>query len=135
MLFRSNDISTKYKMPTEVQNILKTSCYDCHSNNTNYPLYSYVQPVAWYLSDRVKDGKKHLDFSQFAAYKIGRQYRKLQEISHELEDDEMPMSSYTLMHGKAKLSLEQKKIIFSWVNDLRDSIKANYPEDSLLQKK
>ena len=43
-----NDISTKYKMPTEVQNILKTSCYDCHSNNTNYPLYSYVQPVAWY---------------------------------------------------------------------------------------
>ena len=87
------------------------------------------------LSDHVKDGKKHLDFSQFAAYKIGRQYRKLQEISHELEDDEMPMSSYTLMHGKAKLSLEQKKIIFSWVNDLRDSIKANYPEDSLLQKK
>ena len=130
----ANDISTKYKVPADVQSILKTSCYDCHSNNTVYPWYSNIQPVAWYLNNHVVDGKRHLDFSEFASYKIGKQYRKLQEISHELEDDGMPMESYTLIHSNAKLNAAQKASIYTWVNELRDSIKANYPEDSLVRK-
>jgi HAMP domain-containing protein len=130
----ANDISTKYKVPVDVQNILQTSCNDCHSNNTIYPWYSNIQPVAWYLADHVKDGKRHLDFSEFASYRIGRQYRKLEEISHEIEDGEMPMTSYTLIHGNAKLNDVQKATIYKWVNELRDSIKANNPEDSLVRK-
>jgi Haem-binding domain len=132
--FSANDITTKYKVPTEVQAILQTSCNDCHSNNTEYPWYSNIQPIAWYLADHVKDGKKHLDFSEFASYRIGRQYRKLEEISHEIEDGEMPMTSYILMHGNATLNDVQKATIYKWVNELRDSIKANNPEDSLVRK-
>jgi hypothetical protein len=129
-----NDISTKYKVPDDVKNILQTSCNDCHSNNTKYPWYSNIQPVAWYLNDHVKDGKRHLNFSEFASYKIAKQYRKLEEISHEIEDDEMPMTSYKIMHGNAKLTDKQKVVIYNWVNELRDSIKANNPEDSLVRK-
>ncbi len=59
-----NDITTLYAVPENVQSILKTSCYDCHSNNTVYPWYSQVQPVAWWLDGHIKDGKKDLNFSE-----------------------------------------------------------------------
>lgn len=130
----ANDISTKYNVPADVKNILQTSCSDCHSNNTTYPWYSNIQPVAWYLNDHVQDGKRHLNFSEFATYRIGKQYRKLEEVSHEIEDGEMPMTSYKLIHGNAKLNDAQKATIYKWVNELRDSIKANNPEDSLVRK-
>jgi Haem-binding domain len=127
----ANDITTKYAVPADVMASLQSSCYDCHSNNTKYPWYSHIQPVAWWLSDHIEDGKKHFNFSEFAAYRIGKQYRKLEEINGEIEEGAMPLSSYTLIHGDAKLSADQKTSIANWVNVLRDSIKAQYPEDSL----
>jgi Haem-binding domain len=126
-----NDITAKYAVPADVQQILKTSCYDCHSNNTVYPWYSNIQPVAWWLKDHIDEGKRELNFSEFAAYRIGRQYRKLEEINKEVKEGEMPLSSYTLIHKDAKLSDAQKLAIAGWVTALRDSIKAQYPEDSL----
>jgi hypothetical protein len=53
-----NDISTKYAIPADVQATLKSSCYDCHSNNTKYPWYNNMQPVAWFLADHLKEAKK-----------------------------------------------------------------------------
>ena len=130
----TNDITTKYKVPDSVKNILKVACNDCHTNNTAYPWYSQIQPVAWYLANHINDGKRHLNFSEFASYRIGKQYRKLEEISHEIEDGEMPMTSYTLIHGNAKLDEVQKNTIYKWVNEIRNSIKANNPADSLVKK-
>jgi hypothetical protein len=127
----TNDITAKYNVPQDVQNILKTSCYDCHSNNTVYPWYSNIQPVAWWLKDHIDEGKRELNFSEFATYRIGRQYRKLEEINEEVKDDKMPLSSYTLIHEDAKLNKQQKLLLANWVVALRDSIKAQYPEDSL----
>ena len=129
-----NDITTKYTMPTDVQTVLKTSCYDCHSNNTQYPWYNNIQPVAWFLADHVKEGKRELNFNEFASYRIGKQYRKLEAMMNEIEEDEMPIESYTFIHGGAKLSAPQKKLITDWATAIRDSIKAHYPEDSLVRK-
>ena len=131
----ANDISTVYPMPKEVAAILQTSCYDCHSNNTHYPWYANFQPVAWWLADHIKEGKKEIDFSEFASYRIGRQYKKFEEINKQIEEGEMPLESYTLIHTETKLSAEQKAIIKNWVNSSRDSIKAHYPEDSLKRPK
>ena len=127
----ANDITTKYAVPADVQTILKTSCYDCHSNNTAYPWYNNIQPVAWWLKNHVDEGKKELNFSEFASYRIGRQYRKLDEVNKQIKEGEMPLESYTIIHGNAKLSEQQKLVVASWVNAIRDSIKAQYPEDSL----
>ncbi len=127
----TNDITAKYTIPQDVQTVFKTSCYDCHSNNTNYPWYNNIQPVAWFMADHIKEGKKELNFSEFATYRIGRQYKKLEEISKEVDEGGMPIESYTLIHGNAKLNEQQKTIVISWVNTLRDSIKAQYPGDSL----
>ena len=127
----ANDITVKYAVPDDVKAILKTSCYDCHSNNTNYPWYNNIQPVAWWLKDHIDEGKRELNFSEFASYRIGRQYRKLEGINGEIKDGEMPLTSYTLIHGDAKLNEQQKLAVANWVTALRDSIKAQYPEDSL----
>ncbi|MBS1510617.1 MAG: heme-binding domain-containing protein [Bacteroidetes bacterium] len=126
-----NDITTKYTIPQDVQASLKTACYDCHSNNTVYPWYNNIQPVAWWLANHVSEGKRDLNFSEFTTYNIGRQYRKLEQINSEIKEGEMPLSSYTLIHKDAVLSAPQKMAIASWVTSVRDSIKAHYPEDSL----
>jgi hypothetical protein len=131
----NNDISKIYPVPQNVDTILKTSCYDCHSNNTVYPWYAEVQPVAWWLADHIKEGKKEINFSEFASYRIGRQYRKLDEVNKQVKEDEMPLESYLWIHKYAKLSLEQKLTLATWATAIRDTIKANYPADSLVRKK
>lgn len=130
-----NDISTLYAVPQNVQDILKTSCNDCHSNNTVYPWYAEIQPVAWWLNSHIEDGKKDLNFSEFATYRIRRQYKKLEEINELVKENEMPLDSYLWIHKDAKLSDQQKLTIANWAEAVRDSIRAKYPPDSLVRKK
>ncbi len=130
-----NDISTLYAVPLDVQNILKTSCNDCHSNNTVYPWYAEIQPVGWWLNSHIEDGKKDLNFSEFATYRIRRQYKKLEEINELVKENEMPLDSYLWIHKDAKLSDQQKLTVANWVEAVRDSIRAKYPPDSLVRKK
>lgn len=117
-----NGIVSGYQVPEKVNRILETACNDCHSNKTVYPWYSNIQPFAWMLSSHVKDGKKHLNFSEFMTYKPSKQHHKLEEIDEMIREEEMPLASYTLMHKEAKLSSEQKEILLRWSMDLRDSI-------------
>ncbi len=131
----ANDISTIYPVPENVQAVLKISCYDCHSNNTVYPWYAQVQPVAWWLNSHIQDGKKDLNFSEFASYPIRRQYRKLEEINDLVKKGEMPLDEYLWIHKYAKLNEQQKLTLTNWVVAVRDTIKANYPADSLVKKK
>lgn len=130
-----NDISTLYAVPQDVQDILKKSCNDCHSNNTVYPWYAEIQPVAWWLNSHIEDGKKDLNFSEFATYRIRRQYKKLEEINELVKENEMPLDSYLWIHKDAKLSDQQKLTIANWAEAVRDSIRAKYPPDSLVRKK
>ncbi len=129
------DISATLPVPESIQQILKTSCYDCHSNYTDYPWYSKIQPVDWWLNDHINEGKRELNFSTFSAYRLFRQYHKLESIIEELKDDEMPLSSYLIIHGNAKLSASQKTELTSWAESLCDTLKSRYPADSLVNPK
>lgn len=129
------DIRLVYNTPPAVASILQTSCFDCHSNNTNYPWYSRVQPVAMWLGHHIEEGKRELNFSVFGSYRAAKQYHKLDEIEETVNEGEMPMSSYTLIHTKAKLSEDQKKLLINWSQNLRDTLKKIYPADSLILKK
>ena len=93
----NNDITKLYTVPADVQSILKTSCYDCHSNNTIYPWYSYIQPVAWWLNGHIKDGKRGLNFSEFAGYRIRKQYKRLEDINELVKKNEMPPQKIALL--------------------------------------
>lgn len=130
-----NNIATAFPLPDSVSNILKKSCYDCHSNNTKYPWYSIFQPVSGWLNHHIEEGKDEVNFDEFATYKIGRQYRKLLEIKEQLEKDEMPLSSYTLIHKNAKLNEGEKKLLINWAESARSMMRAKYPADSLVTKR
>ncbi len=130
----ANDISTKYPVPDSIQAILKVACNDCHSNNTRYPWYAEIQPVAWWLNSHIKDGKRGLNFSEFTSYRIKKQFRRLDDINELVKKNEMPLSSYSLIHTDAKLSDRQKLALANWTKALKDTIKAHYPADSLLRK-
>ena len=75
------DITNTINVPDKVLDIFKNSCYDCHSNNTRYPWYVYVQPMGWILANHIKDGKANLNFSEFGSYSKRKQANKLKSIA------------------------------------------------------
>ena len=107
----ATDISTKYTIPPDVQGILKVACNDCHTNNSVYPWYWGIQPVAWFMNGHIEEGKRHLNFSMFTSYKIARQYKLFDNISKEIKGGDMPLTSYTLIHRDAVLNDAQKTAI------------------------
>lgn len=126
----SNDVFAQHSAPDTLKKLIQAACYDCHSNNTNYPWYANIQPVAWWLNDHVKDGKRHLNFSEFAGYTYKRADHKMEEVVEQLEKGEMPLSSYTFLHPEADLSKEQTQAIIDWAKQARERIMA----DSLSKK-
>lgn len=118
-----NAIGNHYKVPEKVQTILKTSCYDCHSNNTIYPSYSKLQPVKWWLADHVNSGKRHLNFDEFNSYSREKKLKKLDEILETVKEGEMPLASYTVIHQDAKLSLSDQSQIEKWVYETKKEVK------------
>ncbi len=131
----SKDISKSYVVPEDVKTILSKACFDCHSNNTRYPWYAEIQPVGWWLSDHVKEGTKELNFNAFDGYRIGRQYKKMEECIEEVKEGKMPLESYTRIHKEAILTDAEKQTLINWCDIIRDSIKAKYPADSLVIKR
>ena len=100
--------------PKDVQEILKNTCFDCHSSNTRYPWYSNITPVNFWLADHVKDGKKHLDFSNWNSYELKRKEHKMDELHEEVAKGEMPLNSYTWTHADARLTPEQIEAVVTW---------------------
>jgi len=117
-----SDFIKTYKAPKQIQSILKTSCYDCHSNNTNYPWYSKIQPGSWFMEGHINEGKKELNFSKFGEYSDRRKKAKFKSLISQIKDDKMPVFSYTLIHQDAKLSEKEKQLLIDWLTTLRDSL-------------
>lgn len=132
---KNNDISSLYPVPNNVEQILVKACNDCHSNSTVYPWYAEVQPITWWLDDHIKDGKKHLNFNEFASYRLAKQFHKLEEVFDEVKGGEMPLESYTVIHRDAKLTPTERNILMDWSVAVRDTMKARFPADSLILKK
>ncbi|TRZ43645.1 heme-binding domain-containing protein [Robertkochia solimangrovi] len=100
----------------EVEAILTNACYDCHSNNTNYPWYANVAPVSYWLNDHIEDGKRKLDFSKWDSYSDKRKSHKLEEVIELVRDRHMPLDSYTWMHPEAKLTDDQINQLIAWAD-------------------
>jgi len=117
-----NSIFTTEIVPQDVQQILKTSCYDCHSNNTVYPWYNNIAPVSWWLDNHISEGKKELNFDEWGTYSLKRKNHKLKGIKKLLEKGEMPLESYLWIHHNAKLSKSQVKTVVDWARTLNPDI-------------
>ena len=117
-----SDFMLVNNVPLEVQDKLKLSCYDCHSNNTEYPWYNKIQPVAWLLEDHIREGKSELNFNEWGELSDRRKNSKLRSIISQIEDDEMPLDSYTFIHWDAKFSELEKKEIIKYMTQLKNSL-------------
>ena len=112
-------MSTVMEIPVEVTKIIETSCADCHSNSTKYPWYSEIAPASWYLAQHVKEGKENLNFSEWTAYNKDQQAHILNDIKEVLNEREMPLKSYLLIHKDAKLTENQYQILYDWANTVK----------------
>ena len=117
------DLFAQHQAPAEVKQLVQTACYDCHSNATRYPWYAEIQPVGWFLADHIKEGKRHLNFSEFGLLTTKRATRKLEQCAEEVSEGGMPLASYRLVHADARLTDAQRKLLVAWF----DSVRAQLP--------
>lgn len=123
----ATDIEKHYEVPENVKATLSKACRDCHSNNTVYPWYWNIQPVAWWLDGHIRDGKRHFNLSEFASYPPKKAEHKLEELVESQEDHWMPLESYTKLHSEARLTSTESKELIDWANALRQKIKLENP--------
>jgi len=108
-----NDMAATNPPSAEVATLLRAACYDCHSYETKWPLYSKIAPISWQVADDVVEGRKNLNFSDWPTDPI-RIAKRLENISDEIDNHEMPPPKYLLMHPEARLTDAQRKTIMDW---------------------
>jgi len=121
-----NDFINVVNPPEEIATIIKTSCYDCHSNTSKYPWYSNVAPISWWLKDHINEAREELNFSEWETYNIAKKINILEEAIEEIEEGEMPLYPYKISHSSAKLNVNQIKLLMDFLKNL----KINYEEEA-----
>jgi hypothetical protein len=116
------DFFTMHEVPDEIEELIRASCYDCHSQEVTYPWYSYVAPVSWLVSRDVKVGRANLDFSKWETLSKKDQIVLAEEIGEEVMMGTMPMPIYGIMHREARLDTAQRQQIETWSGELAERI-------------
>ena len=103
----------------EVQNILDKACMDCHSNETEYPWYSNLVPLNYWIDGHIEHGTEHLNFSEWNAYSAEDRRHAAKEVVEVVHDKEMPMLFYWLIHWDAKLTDAERQTLVDYFNTLK----------------
>ncbi len=103
---------------SEPARVLVRACGNCHSNRTDWPWYSHVAPVSWWIERHVREGREQLDLSQWETYSPGQRRDKLESMCGLISTGRMPPRLYTSMHPEAKLTEADKKAICAWVKQV-----------------
>lgn len=116
---RENPAATlEVPAPDDVRAVLKRSCYDCHSNQTRWPWYAYVAPLSWFVADHVEGGRDHLNFSMWNAYSQEQRDHRLDKMVEEIEEGQMPLDEYLLLHPTARVSDAELALLSEWVTGM-----------------
>lgn len=107
-------LESQMQIPQNVHEILRRSCYDCHSNETSWIWYSNIAPLSWGIVDHVNSGRDEMNFSKWAAFSPEKKSRKLEEICQEIESREMPHYQYLWLHWDANMSEQEIKTVCEW---------------------
>jgi hypothetical protein len=109
-----NAIFTLNNTPDEIGLLLKQSCFDCHSNETNFPWYSKIAPISWLINAHIEEGRSHINFSNWEQYTTEKQHALINKCKEEVKENKMPLKSYTLIHRNSKLTSEETIELISW---------------------
>jgi hypothetical protein len=100
--------------PAEIAGLIRSACYDCHSHETKYPWYTNVAPVSWWIWNHIVEGREELNFSTWTDYPLDKRAKKLEEAAELVRDGEMPLKSYTIAHGEARITTAQRDQLAAW---------------------
>jgi len=117
-----SDSTQEIKAPKEIMNILKRSCYDCHSSDVKEPWYYNIAPISWVVQLHVKNGRKVVNFSKWNIYTKEKQLKVIDKLPKSIVI-RMPMPSYLWLHQEAKMSANEKKLLSEWAKELKEKIK------------
>jgi hypothetical protein len=117
-----DDIVFQMDVPIPVKKKIVDACYDCHSDRTAYPIYNRIAPVSWILAHDIKEGKSHLNFSEWASYDKKKQIKLLNDICDVITEGEMPLKSYVFMHSRAIINDKEREDICKWIDIASDQI-------------
>ncbi|MCB0527055.1 MAG: heme-binding domain-containing protein [Saprospiraceae bacterium] len=104
-----------YNPPEQVMKLLRNACYDCHSNDTDYPWYARIQPVGWWIQDHVEEGRERFNFSTFATFSDEDRAEVLKYCGKAILNDRMPLKSYQWGHPEARLGDHEKELMVDWL--------------------
>jgi hypothetical protein len=110
-------VESDIEAPLAVAPLLRSACYDCHSNQTRWPWYSQVAPASWLLGRDVSEGRAELNFSTWDRYDAKRKLKLLKESAHEIEEGEMPPWYYLPLHREARLNDTEKQGLAAWFRE------------------
>ena len=108
--------------PEDVMSTLRRSCWNCHSNETEWPWYAYVAPVSWRVSQHVWMAREHVNFTEWDSYDAEELDEAFEEIAEEIEKGGMPLSDYLLLHREAKLTTTDRERLVAWAESARERI-------------
>jgi hypothetical protein len=112
---------------TSVEPMLKKSCYDCHSDQTNFPWYHSLPIVKQLIDTDITEAQEHLDFSEgFPFGGHATQENQLREIREEVEHGGMPPASYRFMHWGRLIENEKQDTLFQWIDSSLSAIDQVY---------
>jgi len=117
------NLEAKLNTDEEVMVILKKGCYDCHSNETNWPIYANIAPFSFFVTSHVNDGRKALNFSNYNNIEHKTKEKRLKRAIVTTKNERMALPSYRFAHEDAKLSKEEKEILSSWFEDEIEMLK------------
>ena len=117
-----DDLLKNVDVPIDISAIFKSTCYDCHSNETNYPWYANIAPVKWLIYDDVIKAREELNFSEWNRLTKIDMAEKLDDISTEVLEEEMPLKIYPLLHPNAKLSKDDREAVSEWAEMLAEEL-------------
>jgi hypothetical protein len=102
--------------------VLHRSCWDCHSNETDWPWYSAVAPVSWLVAHDVSEGRDQVNFSTWASLSPKDEGHALEEIREQMEKKEMPLWYYLPLHSDARMSDADRETLIDWARQRRTEL-------------
>ncbi len=118
----TTDKALEIQTDPKVMKILKRSCYDCHSNETKWPVYSAIAPFSWTVTRHVDIGRKVLNYSTWNDLDNNTKIKKLQRTIQTIGTGVMPLPSYIWIHKDAKLRKADRELLHQWAKEELDKL-------------
>lgn len=110
-------------VPPDVKALLDRACRDCHSNETQWPVYAYIAPISWDIGRHVRDGRDAMNFSEWSRYDADAASDLLLEMCRRVRKDEMPLPSYLRLHRSARLAPPDIERLCQWTSETRKALR------------